>query len=269
MTPPPTRFNSLKQKWANGAITTSTIIAMPAGIAAELVCHQGWDSVTIDVQHGLVDYQVAAHLIQAMGSSHVPVLVRVGSNDPSGIMKMLDAGALGVICPAVESVAAARQFVGACRYPPAGYRSFGPFRAALRFGPSYVAEASDNVAAVAMIETQAGVQALEDILAVPGIDMVFVGPTDLSLSMGFPGVFDPPFPEVRTTIKQIAAAAGARGIIAGIYVGTTEVAREMLALGYRHIAFSSDLRLLTAASAGARSELQNVIAQFERDTQSR
>src|ERR1700722_17819109 len=129
MTLPPVLFNSLKRKWAAGTITTGTCIAIPAGIAAEIVAHQGWDSVLIDVQHGLIDYQIAAEMIQAMGSSDVPALVRVGSNDPSGIMKVLDAGALGVCCPAIESAAAARQFVGACRYPTLGYRSFGPFRA--------------------------------------------------------------------------------------------------------------------------------------------
>jgi 4-hydroxy-2-oxoheptanedioate aldolase len=266
MTDASVSFNSLKRKWAAGAITTGTCVAIPAGIAAEVVAHQGWDSVIVDVQHGLIDYQIAAELIQAMGSSEVPVLVRVGSNDPGGITKMLDAGALGVVCPAIESAGAARQFVAACRYPPAGNRSFGPFRASFRFRPDYVAEANRNVVAVAMIETKAGLNSLEEILAVPGIDMAFVGPTDLSLSLGYPGHFDPGFPEVRAAIARIAAVAAAHGVVPGIYAGTADFARDMLALGYRHIVVSSDLRLLAAASAGARADLQNCIAQSARKT---
>ena len=254
-------FNPLRQKWQAGAVTTGTCAAIPAGIAAETLGHQGWDSIIIDVQHGLIDYQVAAEMIQAMAACDVPVLVRAGSNDQSGIMKMLDAGALGVLCPAVETASEARRFVGACRYPPLGHRSFGPFRAAIRFGPDYVAAANDNVLAIAMIETRAGVDSLEAILEVPGIDMVFVGPTDLSLSLGRGAAFDPAFPDVHEAIQTIAAAAAARGIVAGIYASSHEFARRMIGIGYRHIVFSSDLRLLAAASAGARAQLQQVIAE--------
>jgi 4-hydroxy-2-oxoheptanedioate aldolase len=255
-------FNSLKGKWGTRSITTGTCVAIPAGIVGEVTAHQGWDSVIVDVQHGLIDYQVAAEIIQAMGSSSVPVMVRVGSNDPSGIMKVLDAGALGVLCPAVETAAAARQFVGACRYPTAGYRSFGPYRAALRFGPDYVSQANDNVIAAVMIETKAGVEAVEEILDVGGIDMAFVGPTDLSLSLGLPATFDPTFPAVDAAIRRIAEVAAAKGVIAGIYVGSVNFAKRMLDYGYRHLVFSGDLRMLAAASHAARTQLDAVISNF-------
>jgi 4-hydroxy-2-oxoheptanedioate aldolase len=260
MTAAATPFNDLKRKWDARSITTGTCVAIPAGIVGEIIAHQGWDSVIVDVQHGLIDYQVAAEIIQAMGSTDVPVLVRVASNDAGGIMKVLDAGALGVLCPAVESAAAARRFVGACRYPLEGFRSFGPYRASLRFSPNYVAEANSNVVAAAMIETKAGVDALEEILDVPGIDMAFVGPTDLSLSMGLPGVFDPTFPAVETAIKYIADVANSRGVVPGIYVGTPEFAKRMLEFGYRHLVFSGDLRMLAAASAAARIQLHSLIS---------
>src|ERR1700722_491824 len=159
-------------------------LCLPASFSAEIMAGQGWDSLTIDLQHGLIDYQVAVGMLQAISSGRATPLVRVPWLDPAIIMKVLDAGAYGVICPLINSASEARQFVAACHYPPGGTRSCGPIRASIYAGPDYVANANRTIITMAMIETRAGLDNLDSILSVEGLDAIYVGPADLSIALG-------------------------------------------------------------------------------------
>ena len=174
----------LQHIWAAGRSATNAWLTIPSPWTAELVAAAGFDSVTIDLQHGLIGYETAVAMLQAMSGSDAVPLARLEWNDPATIMRMLDAGALGLICPLINTAAECAAFVGACRYPPAGYRSYGPIRAGLRWGTDYFAQANVSVTALAMIETAQGLENVAEIAATPGLDGLYVGPFDLSISLG-------------------------------------------------------------------------------------
>jgi len=159
------RENPLRRIWAEGRAAVNGWLAIPSSFSAETMAHQGWDSLTVDMQHGVVDYQTAVTMLAAISTTDVTPLVRVPWLDPGIIMKMLDAGAYGVICPMVNTVADAETLVGACRYPPAGRRSFGPIRALLYAGADYPKHANETVIAFAMIETQEALDNLDQQIA--------------------------------------------------------------------------------------------------------
>ncbi|HEX4505793.1 MAG TPA: aldolase/citrate lyase family protein [Alphaproteobacteria bacterium] len=249
--------NPLRAKWAAGGTTFATSIVSGSPIVAQTMAHAGWDAIAIDVQHGAAHYDQAATMIAACGTTPTPVFVRVGSNDPAAIMKMLDAGALGIVCPAVESADDAARFVGACRYAPAGYRSVGPLGALPRFGEDYIEQANGNIVATAMIETRAGVERLDEILAVEGLDSIFVGPADLSLSQGWGHRFDAGRKEAMALVATIAEKTRARGRLPAIHVVDPATIPAMLEIGYQHIVVANDLRLLTGAVGKLLKELQS------------
>jgi 4-hydroxy-2-oxoheptanedioate aldolase len=241
--------NPLRGKWASGARTLATSIVSGSPTVAQSMAHQGWDAIAIDVQHGAAHYDQAAAMIAACGTAPTPVFVRVGGNDPAAIMRMLDAGALGIVCPAVESADDAARFVGACRYAPDGYRSVGPLGALPRFGEDYVEQANGNVIAQAMIETRAGVARLDEILAVKGLDSIFVGPADLSLSHGWGHRFDAGRKEAMALVTMIAEKTRDKGLVPAIHVVDPATIPAMREIGYQHIVVGNDLRLLTRAIA--------------------
>lgn len=187
----------LKEMWKAGRPTLGGWLAIPDAFAAELMARVGFDWLTLDLQHGLMDYQRAVAMLQAMngmggngvdgrgGTDTVP-LVRVPQNEPGIIGKALDAGAQGIIIPLVNSRREAEQAVAACRYPPEGRRSFGPVRAALLSRDGYLENANQDICCIPMIETRDALENLDDILSVPGIDAIYVGPSDLSLALGLP-----------------------------------------------------------------------------------
>lgn len=170
-------------------------------------------------------------------------------------MKMLDAGCMGIICPMVSTRQETKAFVGACRYPPRGYRSFGPTRAMLYGGPDYAERANDTVVTIAMIETAAAVDNLEDILSVPGLDAVYIGPSDLSQSLGAPPRADLTEPRLVAVIERILAAARSHGVVAGIHTMSTEYALRMIEQGFQFVTIQSDARLLAAAAAHTLREM--------------
>ena len=179
------RPNRLREIWQEGGAAVNGWLQLPHGFAAEVMAAQGWDSLTVDMQHGPVGYDVALTMLQALSASDVTPLARVPWNEPGIIMKMLDAGCYGIICPMVNSAEEARRFVGACRYPPKGYRSFGPTRVSFYAGSDYAQHANDTVIALAMIETAQAIENLDAILDTPGLDGVYIGPADLSQSLGY------------------------------------------------------------------------------------
>lgn len=223
--------------------------SIPSTVTAEIVARHPYDSLTVDLQHGLIDYQTALTMLQAMSFSDAPKLARVRWNDPGAIMALLDAGFTGIICPMVNSAAEARAFVSACRYAPAGGRSFGPTRAAIAYGADYMREADAAITTLAMIETREAIDALDEILAVEGLDAVYVGPSDLAISLGHPPSLTPDVPEVVKAIAATRDKARAAGKFAGIHCGSPEFVARMLDDGFHLASLSTDTRNFSAAQA--------------------
>ena len=155
------RENALKNLMSKDLPALNGWLCLPASFSAEVMAAQGWDSLTIDLQHGLIDYQVAVGMLQAISGGRATPLVRIPWLDPAIIMKVLDAGAYGVICPMINSAEETERFVAACRYPPAGIRSFGPLRARVYAGSDYFKEANRTILAIAMIETRSALEQLD------------------------------------------------------------------------------------------------------------
>jgi 4-hydroxy-2-oxoheptanedioate aldolase len=243
------RENRLRSIWQAGAAAVNGWLQIPSGYAAEVMAHQGWDSLTIDMQHGPVGYKAAVSMLQAISTTGTVPLARVPWNEPGIIMKMLDAGCYGLICPMVNSRAEAEAFVGACRYPPLGYRSIGPNRVVLYAGSDYVSKANETVIAMAMIETATALENLDEILSVPGLDAIYIGPSDLSQNLGEKPSADPTAPRVVAAIDRILASAQAQGVVAGIHTGSTDYALSMIEKGFQFVTILSDARLM-AQTAG-------------------
>ena len=220
---------------------------IPGSFTAEVMARAGFDWVCIDVQHGLIGYQEMLSMLQAVGVVGVPALVRVPWNDPGWIMKALDAGAAGVIVPMVNSPAEAVAAVGACRYPPDGYRSWGPTRASLGVADYSPALANSSVICAVMVETVPALERLDEIVSVPGVDAVFIGPSDFALSMGFGPRSDEP--EHRRQLEAVPAVCRDHGVVAGIACGSTELLERWRQAGYTMLAAPSDLVTLRRATA--------------------
>ena len=213
------------------------------------MAHAGWDSLTIDMQHGPVGFETAVTLLQAISTTDTLPMARVPWNEPGIIMRMLDAGCYAIICPMVNSRAECEAFVGACRYPPLGYRSHGPNRAVLYGGSDYASKANDVIVTMAMIETADAMQNLDDILTTPGLDAIYVGPADLSRSLGGPPDGDLHKPLVANALDRILAACQQHGIVPGIHTGSAQFATQMIDKGFQFVTVSSDAGLLSAKAA--------------------
>ncbi|MCB0007478.1 MAG: hypothetical protein KDE04_13530 [Anaerolineales bacterium] len=237
------RENKIKTIWSNGGNVVNGWLAIPSSWSAEAMAHQGFDSLTVDMQHGLADYQTAVTMLQAVSTTDVIPMARVPWNEPGIIMRMLDAGCYGIVCPMINTRAEAEQFVGACRYHPAGYRSAGPTRARIYSGGNYLEEANDVILTFAMIETAQAIENLEDILSVPGLDAVYVGPSDLSITLGVQGQFDSP--PMKEALAYIADTAAKHGVVPGIHTSGPEFALKMLGIGYRFVTLTSDSAMMT------------------------
>jgi 4-hydroxy-2-oxoheptanedioate aldolase len=245
----PMRTNRLKELWRSQQIATNAWLTIPDAWTAEVLAHAGFDALTIDAQHGLAtDLSVVLPMLQAIGTTATVPLVRVPWNDPAVHMRMLDAGAQGLICPMVNTRAEAELFVGACRYPPAGYRSYGPLRAELHLGTDYFRQAGAEVLTLAMIETAAGLKNVEDIAATPGLDGFYVGPWDLSLALGLEQLGSFEDPRLLDALHQVLNAATRHGLVAGIHCGTPEVAARMAAMGFQLVTPAVDTYLLRHAA---------------------
>jgi 4-hydroxy-2-oxoheptanedioate aldolase len=242
------RKNALKEMLAGGGRGVNGWVAVPNGFMAEVYAAQGWDSVTIDMQHGAPDISDIIPLLQAINLSPVTPMVRVPWNEPGTIMRVLDAGAYGVICPMINTVKEAEAFVSAGRYPPLGARSNGPFRATQYAGGDYQKHANDEVLLFAMIETREALKNLDGILKVKGLDGTYVGPTDLSLSMGKPATLDPSDPEVIEAMATIAKKTRAAGKIAGVHTDGPKTAAKRFADGFQFCTLLNDVRLLANAA---------------------
>ncbi len=242
------RPNRLREIWAQGGAAVNGWLAIPNSFSAETMAHQGWDSLTIDLQHGVVDYQAMVPMLQAVSTTPTVPVVRVPWLEPGILMKALDAGAYGVICPMVNTRADAEKLVAYTHYAPRGTRSFGPVRALLYGGADYPQHANDTIVAFAMIETAQALDNLDDILATPGLDAVYIGPSDLSLALGCKPTFDDLDPKAAEAVQHILARAQAHGVVAGIHNGTPEAALRRIAMGFQFVTVSSDARLMAAGA---------------------
>jgi len=242
------RENRIRNIWKAGGAVVNGWLAIPAGFSAETMAHQGWDSLTIDMQHGVMDYQAAVNMLTAISTTATVPVVRVPWLDPGILMKMLDAGAYALICPMVNTPEDAEKLVAATHYPPRGFRSMGPIRATLYGGADYQKHANDTVVVFAMIETRQALDNLDAILAVKGLDAVYIGPADLSLALGCNPTFDDVDKPVAEAIDMILAKAQERGVVAGIHNGTPEAALKRIARGFQFVTISSDARLMAAGA---------------------
>jgi 4-hydroxy-2-oxoheptanedioate aldolase len=245
----PLSVDQLRALWSAGGYVANGWCSIPSSWSAELMARAGWDSVTLDLQHGLLDYGHAVPMLQAIGTAGALPLARVPWNEPGIIMKMLDAGALGIICPMVNTRAECERFVGACYYAPRGYRSYGPTRARAAFESNYESSIAPNVLTFAMVETAEALANVEAIVSVPGLSGVYVGPADLSLSMGSPERSDPTAPAVVAALDAILAACRKHNVIAGIHCASAAYARSMVAKGFQFVTVASDSALLAGAAA--------------------
>jgi 4-hydroxy-2-oxoheptanedioate aldolase len=221
--------------WQGNDAVVNGWLAIPNGFSAETMAHQGWDSLTIDLQHGVIDYQAMVGMLQAISTTQTVPVVRVPWLEPGILMKTLDAGAYGVICPMINTREDAQRLVAYTHYAPRGTRSFGPVRA--------------------MIETAQALDNLDAILSVEGLDAIYIGPSDLSLALGCTPSFDDVDPPVAQAIDHILERATAHGLVAGIHNGLPEVARARVQKGFRFVTVSSDARLIASGS-------QQVLAQM-------
>ncbi|WGF86474.1 HpcH/HpaI aldolase family protein [Marinivivus vitaminiproducens] len=241
------RANAMREIWAKDGWVLNTWLSTDSPFAAQVMAHQGFDTVTVDLQHGIADYSQAGAMLNAIHTTDATAIVRVPWLEPGIIMKVLDAGAQGVICPMINTPEDARALVAACRYAPLGRRSFGPTRALFVHGPDYPAQANGDIVAFAMIETRQALDNLDAIVATPGLDALYIGPADLALSLGHQPGLDPTATEVMTAIEQILSAAHGAGLKAAIHTGEPAYARSMLAKGFDMVTIGSDVRFLAQA----------------------
>ena len=217
------RKNTLKEKMLAGVATTNGWCAFGSSYSAEILGHAGFDSVTVDMQHGMFDFSAVVAMLQALSATPAVPIVRVPWNDTATIMHVLDAGAYGIICPMVNDRADAERLVAACRYAPTGMRSYGPARGLLYGGPDYFDHANDEIVVFAMIETLEGIKNLDDILATPGLDGVYIGPNDLALVLGARVGTDLTDKRCVDAIAHILSRAQHHKKLAGIFCASGDV----------------------------------------------
>lgn len=258
------RPNRIKQIWAEGRAATIGWLGIGSSHAAEIMARQGFDAVCVDMQHGLIDYNDVWPMFQAISQTETVPIVRVPWNDPQMIMKVLDAGAYGVIVPLINNAAEAANTVAACRYPPDGIRSFGPIRAGMYAGPDYAAHANDEILVLGMIETKDGIVNVDAICATPGLDGVYVGPADLSYALGLPPQADNPHPLHMKTCDNIVAAAHRHGKKAGLHTNGAPFSANAIARGFDFVTLTTDVVSMTR---GAKRELDDLKAYLSGDKQ--
>ncbi len=259
------RENKALSAWRNNQQTIGCWLSIANAYTAEAIANLDFDWVCVDLQHGMIDYTDLRSMLPAISTTNTTPIVRVPWNEPYEIMKVLDAGAYGVIVPMVNNRQEALKAVHACRYPPQGNRSYGPIRGAIYGGKGYAQEANSQLACIAMIETKEGTDNLEEIVTTPGLDGIYIGPADLALSMGLPVRGDQPEEEHLDMVKHILATAKKHNVAAGIHTSSLEYTQKYLALGFHFVTLATDSthmvknasKELALAKGSAQSEREN------------
>ncbi len=260
------RPNTTLRTWRAGGQTLGTWIGLANTQVAELMANFDFDWLCVDTQHGLVDYADLCNMLPAISTTDTTPFVRVPWNEPYVIMRALDAGAYGVVVPMINTAEDARRAVAACKYPPEGMRSYGPSRAIIYGGPDYGQKANDEIAVILMVETDEGLANVEEIGATPGVDCLFIGPSDLSLAVGLEpgkGWGEPAFNEA---VAAIEAACARHGVAIGLYTHSTELAIEFWQRGYHMVDLLGDSRLLAAGVREALSAIGHLRTKPDNST---
>ena len=251
------RANKVREIWAGGGAVINGWVSLSNGFSAELMANAGFDSVTVDQQHGLVYGESVIGLFQAISTTETVPFTRVPWLDPAAIMQALDAGAYGIICPMVNSVDDALRFVEYASYPPMGGRSYGPIRANVYGGRPYPANANETIIRMAMIETRQALEVCEEIAGVDGIDALYIGPSDLASSLGYKPGQDQREPEVVAAMERILAAGKAAGKPVGCHNGSAAYAQEMIDKGFQFVTVGSDAIFIAQGAASVVNDLKS------------
>tara|TARA_Y100000590_G_scaffold461125_1_gene622008 strand:- start:2356 stop:3144 length:789 start_codon:yes stop_codon:yes gene_type:complete len=260
------KSNIIKKIWNNNSAVINGWLSIPNSFTAESMAQIGWDSLTIDLQHGLNDYSTSIAMLQAISTTKTVPFARVPWNDPGIIMKMLDAGTVGIIAPMINTKEDCEKFVSYCLYPPLGQRSYGPTRANISGNNDYYKIANQEIIKFAMIETKTAVNNLDEILSVKNLDGIYIGPADMSLSYGLQPKFDVEEDAIYNQIKKIVKKAKEYNKIAGIHNGTSKYAKKMIDLGFQFVTISSDLRSMNTTAKKIIEEMKSTL--FERENSS-
>lgn len=238
-------------------VTIGTFLGLGSPLAAEVAAAAGVDWVLVDCEHGAVGDDVVSPIVIATSAYGVPALVRVESADRIRIGRALDAGAAGIMIPRVTGVDEAREAVSHLFYPPRGDRGVASYNRANQWGADLDAlDGAVHAAAIVQIETRGALDAVTDIAALDGVDLVFVGPLDLSYALGVPRQYD--HPDFLAALDTVVAAASAADIPAGILAPDAESAGRHIHRGFRFIALSSDSVLLSQAIRSAVDTVKNL-----------
>jgi len=241
------RPNRLRELFAQKKPAVVAWMSFASSYAAEVIGHSGVDAVTLDLQHGPIYLDAALPMLQAISATPAMPMVRCSGNNFAEIGKLLDAGAYSVICPLIEDAEDARRFVAACRYPPHGTRSHGPTRGLLYGGPDYWFKANETIVTWGMIETPQSLKNLDAICSVEGLDGVFVGPADLSISLGsVPPVKWREAP-LAPALERILTSARAAGKMTGIFCTSAEMAADMRRAGFDMLVLANYAAILRGA----------------------
>lgn len=249
------RTNGLQDVWRQGRCALNAWLSIGSSYSAEVVAHLPYDAVTVDLQHGMFDVETALVMLQAISSTAAVPMVRVPANTSWLIQKVLDMGAYGVICPMIDTREQCEAFVRAMRYPPNGERSFGPARGLLYGGADYVDGADDAVLSWAMIETELALANIEQIAAVPGLNGLYIGPSDLSMTLEG-AIGNPLSPHVIKEIERVIKVARAYDLRVGIFCPDAAFARVMVASGCDLVTVMNDAGLLRKATGALIEEMR-------------
>jgi 4-hydroxy-2-oxoheptanedioate aldolase len=249
------RENTLRGIWADGGAALGGWLTVPSSFSAEIMAHGGFDWVCVDMQHGMIDPGQMVEMLQGISSSDTVPLVRVPGNEAGIIGKCLDAGAWGVIVPMVNSPEEAQAAVAACRYAPVGIRSYGPLRANYYAGFDYFSRANSEVTCIVMVETKTAVERVDEIASVPGVDAIYIGPADLSITLGLPPAPDQSDASFTDALERILDACRRRGVVPGI-AGNADTAIKRVAQGFQLVEVASDAGLLGVGAGKALAQVR-------------
>jgi 4-hydroxy-2-oxoheptanedioate aldolase len=234
------RPNTVKQLWREGKVAVGGWLAINSSYSAEIMAHAGFDWLVVDTQHGAIDFNTALPMLQAISTTSTMPFARVPWNEPSIIMKYLDAGAYGIVVPMIETKADAEAAVRACRFPPVGLRSAGPYRGVLYGGSDYTDHANDEIALILMIETPSALENLDEIASVPGVDALYIGPSDLSQALGLGLPYNIDNPKHAAAVQRIRETCVRHGVIPGVHTNGPAASNRYIQDGFKMVMLNSD-----------------------------
>jgi 4-hydroxy-2-oxoheptanedioate aldolase len=247
------------EKWAQNKPTVNIFLRINSGYIAELISQLDFDAITLDLQHGLVELEHSLPMLQAIHKEKFP-MVRIAANDPAAIMKLLDIGAKGIICPLINTAAEAERFVNACFYPPKGNRSFGPLRANVPARSTYMQDYDHDIVTFAQIETKEALDNLEEIAATKNLSGLYVGPYDLSISLGMSKMADFSDPAFLEHMKRVLAVAKKNKLVTAVQAYKEEDAGMLANMGFNIVTPMEESAVLVQ---GAREKLERVKSKFK------